>query len=108
MVVKKTKNDTEDKADTKIVRGIGDNSDQEISGKKLTGIVQKIEKVEARKNQVLQELREEYSEAKALGYDTKTIRAIIRERRMEPEKRKEQAELLRVYKDAMGILEDDE
>ena len=106
MVAKKTTNEEAD--ETKVVRGIGDNSQVEVSGKKLEGIIAKIEKVEARKVNILQELREEYAEAKALGYDTKTVRAIVRERRVEPEKRKEQAELLRLYKDALGMLDDEE
>jgi len=108
MVVRKTKNEEPKKDDTSIVRGIGDNSEIEISGKKLSGIVVKIEKIEARKAQILQELREEYADAKALGYDTKTIRKVVRERAEEPEKRKEQAELLMLYKQALGMLDDEE
>ena len=55
----------------------------------------------------MQELREEYADAKSIGYDTKTIRAIIKELREEPEKRAEKLELLRIYKDALGLLEDE-
>jgi len=94
--------------ETKTVRGIGDNSEKEISGDKLMGVIKTIEKVEAKKNQILQDLREEYAAAKAVGYSTKTIRRIIKERKMEPSKRKEEADLLALYKSAIGMLDDDE
>lgn len=97
-----------DEDNTTNVRGLGDNSDQEIEGKKLLGFIGHIEKLNAKKDQVLQEIREIYADAKAVGYDGRTIRAIIRERKMEPEKRKEQRDLLDLYKVAIGMLDDEE
>ena len=105
MAKKKT---TEDEEKTVTVRGMGDNGDGEVSGKRLKGFIVDIEKTNAKKEQILQELREKYADAKAVGFDGKTIRAIIRERAMEPEKRREQNELLRLYKDALGMLDDEE
>ena len=72
------------------------------------GFITSIEKMEAKKAQILQEMREEYASAKAVGMDTKTIRAIVKERRIEPEKRKEAATLLALYKSAIGMLDDDD
>lgn len=94
---------------TRTVRGAGDNAPKaEVSGKKLMGFINALEKLNGKKEQVLQEVRETYAEAKAIGYDGKIIRTILRERAMEPEKRKEQEELLRLYKDAIGMLDDDD
>lgn len=91
----------------RVVRGVGDNSGEKpIEGKKLMGFITEIEKINAKKDQVLQDLREVYAEAKSVGYDNRTIRAIVRERTMEEDKRKEQQELMELYKAALGILDD--
>ena len=97
------------KKETKIVRGIGDNSsDNPVDGTKILGFINQLEKVQAKIDQQLQEKREVYADAKAVGYDNKTIRKIIAERKMEPEKRKEQAELLTLYKSAIGMTDEEE
>ena len=93
-------------AETKNVRGIGDNSEKTIEGKKVMGFINELEKLDKKKDQVLQDIREIYADAKAVGFNGKIIRAIIKERKMEPEKRKEQAELMAVYKAAINMLDD--
>ena len=94
--------------ETRTVRGVGDNSGEKpVEGKKLQGFIDELEKHNAKKDRVLQDIREIYADAKAIGYDSKTIRQIIKERKMEPEKRKEQAELLEVYKAAINFLDED-
>lgn len=96
------------KADLKVVRGAGDNdSEKPVDGEKLLGFVEDIEKIEKKKAQILQELRESYADAKAVGYVTKTIRAIVKERAMGPEKRKEMEDLKTLYKSALGMLDDE-
>jgi uncharacterized protein (UPF0335 family) len=93
-------------AETKNVRGIGDNSEKTIEGKKVMGFINELEKLDKKKDQVWQDIREIYADAKAVGFNGKIIRAIIKERKMEPEKRKEQAELMAVYKAAINMLDD--
>lgn len=43
------------------------------------------------------------AEAKATGFDTKTIRKVIKLRKMDIEKRREEDELLELYKAAIGM-----
>ena len=94
-------------AETKVVRGVGDNSPEEpIDGTKLLGFITEIEKVNKKKAQVLQDLREVYADAKDVGYDNRTIRTIVKERSMEEEKRTEQKELYDLYTSAIGMLDD--
>lgn len=95
------------KPDTKIVRGAGDNDPEKpIDGDRLLGFVESIEKINKKKDQILQELRETYADAKAIGYSGKTIRRIVREKKMEPEKRKEDQDLYDLYRAALGLLDD--
>ena len=97
---KQTPTQDEEAADTREVRGIGDNS---IKGSELKGFIKRLELTEKKKEQILQENRETFAEAKALGYDGKTVRRILRERKIGEEKAAEEAELLQAYRDALGM-----
>ena len=55
-----------------------------------------------RKN-IASDIAEVYAEAKANGYDTKTMRAIVRLRRMETHVRQEADALLETYRSALGL-----
>ena len=49
------------------------------------------------------DVKDVYAEAKSRGYDTKTIRAIVRLRKMENHVREEAEALLETYKAALGL-----
>jgi uncharacterized protein (UPF0335 family) len=48
-------------------------------------------------------VKDVYAEAKARGYDTKTMRAIVRLRKMETHIRQEADALLETYRAALGL-----
>jgi uncharacterized protein (UPF0335 family) len=50
------------------------------------------------------DIRETYKEAKGAGFDTTTLREIVRELRMEPEARESRYSLLDTYRAALGLL----
>ena len=77
--------------------------DSGVSGDRLKSFVKRIEKLEEDKAAVSEDLKEVYSEAKSAGFDTRIIRKIISLRRLEIEKRREQDELLELYKSALGM-----
>lgn len=101
-------NDDEDEGQPRTVRGMGDNSDGEveIDGKKLLSIVEGIEKDLRKKDQIVSAIREGYASGKALGYKTNVIRKLITRRKIEPEKRKEEDNLLALYSRAVGMVEE--
>ena len=74
-----------------------------VSAERLRSFVKRIEKLEEDKAALGQDLKEVYSEAKGTGFDVKTIRKIISLRKMEVEKRREQEELLELYKSVLGM-----
>lgn len=84
--------------------GMGHNSG-EFSQERLRSFIKRIEKLEEDKAAVGEDLKEVYSEAKGVGFDTKIIRQIIRLRKMEVEQRRENEELLELYKAAIGMAE---
>jgi uncharacterized protein (UPF0335 family) len=75
----------------------------EISSDRLRSFVKRIEKLEEDKAAVLEDLRDVYAEAKGTGFDAKTLRTVVRLRRLEDNQRREQEELLELYKSALGM-----
>jgi len=74
-----------------------------ISSARLKSFIERIEKLEEDKASVSEDLKEVYAEAKGTGFDTKIIRTIVRIRKIDIEKRREQDELLELYKAALGM-----
>ena len=74
-----------------------------ISSDRLKSFIKRIEKLEEDKISVLEDIKDVYAEAKGTGFDAKIIRQVVRLRKMEIEKRREQEELLDLYKSAIGM-----
>jgi uncharacterized protein (UPF0335 family) len=81
----------------------GHNATGGIAAEKLQAIIARIEKVETEQYDLALDKREIYAEAKGNGFDTKIIRQVIRLKKMEEPDRREQDELLRLYRAAAGI-----
>lgn len=75
-----------------------------MSNNQLASLIDRIERLEEEKAGLATDIREIYTEAKSNGYDPKIMRKVVRERRMDAAKRKEEAELLDVYRSALGML----
>lgn len=74
-----------------------------VSGEQLRQFVERIERLEEEKKSFADDIADVYSEAKSTGFDTKTIKAIIRLRRMEKHHRDESDALLETYRNALGL-----
>ena len=81
-----------------------DGDDQTVAGKRLTAFLERIERLETEKAELAEDIKEIYTEAKATGFDTKTMRTIVRLRKMDTEKRREADDLLELYKSAIGMV----
>jgi uncharacterized protein (UPF0335 family) len=71
---------------------------------RLKSFIERIERLEEEKSNVLADIKEVYSEAKGLGYDPKIMRKILIIRKMDIEERLEQEALLDTYRNALGIF----
>ena len=71
---------------------------------RLKSFIERIERLEEEKNNILADIKEVYSEAKSSGYDTKIMRKILTIRKIDIDERLEQEALLDTYKNALGIL----
>jgi len=70
---------------------------------RLRTIIERIERLEEDRAALNSDLKEVMSEAKGAGFDTKTIRQIVRLRKLEPTERIEQEQLLEIYRSAVGL-----
>lgn len=76
----------------------------ETARDKLRLTVERIERLEEEKREVAEQIKEVYGEAKALGYDTKALRTVVKLRKQDRQERQEQEAILEVYLDALGEL----
>lgn len=83
--------------------GVGHNS---VDRDRLKGLVARIETLEADKAEVAAQIKDIYEGAKSDGFDTKTLRQVIRLRKMTAAKRQAQQDILDVYLNALGMLAD--
>lgn len=74
-----------------------------VAGERLKSFIERIERLEEEKAALSEDLKEVYGEAKAVGFDTKTMRKLVRLRKMDAEKRQEEDALLELYKAAIGL-----
>jgi uncharacterized protein (UPF0335 family) len=70
----------------------------------LKAFVERVERLEEEKKTIADDIRDVYAEAKANGFDTKALRAIVRLRKQDVDERKEQEAILETYMHALGML----
>ncbi len=74
-----------------------------ISAEQLRLLIERIERLEAEKKGISDDIKDVYNEAKSTGFDAKTIRTIVRLRKMEKHQLDEQDALLETYRNALGM-----
>src|SRR5580704_1823507 len=75
-----------------------------IAGERLRSFIERIERLEEERRTLSADIKEVYAEAKGTGFDIKTMRQIVRIRRMDKDDLDEQETLLDLYKRALGML----
>lgn len=85
--------------------GVGHNSD-EINSGHLRAFIERVERLEAEKKALSEDIKEVYAEAKGNGFDPKIMRKIVVLRKMDQDKRDEEEALIDIYMRALGQLSD--
>jgi uncharacterized protein (UPF0335 family) len=88
--------------------GIGHNTGEAqdvggVAGQRLKAFIERVERLEEEKAALAEDIKEVFAEAKGTGFDVKTMRKIIKLRKMDAEKRREEQELLDLYASAIGM-----
>ncbi len=76
----------------------------EAARDKLKQVVAKIERLEEEKKEAGSHIKDAYAEAKAMGYDTKALRAVVRLRKQDRQEREEHQAVLDTYLLALGEI----
>lgn len=74
-----------------------------IEAQDLINTINKIEKLEEEKIELNDLVKDAYSEAKSKGYDIKTIKHILKLKKMDKDKLAEEDGLIELYRNAVGI-----
>ena len=70
----------------------------------LRAFVERVERLEEEKKTISDDIRDVYAEAKAVGYDAKALRTIVRLRKQDEAERKEYETVLETYMHALGMI----
>lgn len=73
-----------------------------VAAERLRSFLERVERLEEEKATISGDIKEVFAEAKGEGYDTKTLRKVIRLRKMDRAKRDEEEALLELYLSALG------
>ena len=74
-----------------------------VAADPLRLFIERIERLEEEKKGIADDIQDVYAEAKSTGYDTKTMRAVVRLRKLEAHTRQEMDALLETYRSALGL-----
>jgi uncharacterized protein (UPF0335 family) len=72
----------------------------------LRQLIEQIERLEEEKKALASDIRDKFLESKALGFDVKVMRQVIRLRKKSKNERDEEDSVLEVYMHALGMLND--
>lgn len=75
-----------------------------VAAGRLLSIVERLERLDVEKDDVLAYMKEVFSEAKGEGYDVKILRKVLRIRKQDRAKRQEEDAILDLYLTALGEI----
>lgn len=80
---------------------IGSNSEKE-----LEALIQRVERLEQEKANLAEDIKEIYAEAKMTGFDTKAMRKVVAERKLDLLERRTRREVFDTYAKAVNLYDD--
>lgn len=75
-----------------------------LSAEHLRQFIERIERLEEEKKNIADDIKDVFAEAKGSGFDVKTMREVIKIRKMDASEFEEKEYLLDTYKRALGLL----
>ncbi len=78
---------------------------QSSAQQQLRQLIEQIERLEEEKKALAGDVRDKFLEAKALGFDVKVMRQVLRLRKKSKTERQEEETVLDVYLHALGMLD---
>lgn len=75
-----------------------------VTAGELRQFIERVERLEAEKKDILERIKEVMAEAKGRGYDTKVLRKLVALRKRDINDIAEEEAILDLYKEALGML----
>lgn len=72
------------------------------AGARLKSFVERVVRMEGEKKAIGEDIKDIYSEAKSVGFDTKILRKVVKRYQMDPDKRREEDDLIDTYEHALN------
>ena len=79
----------------------------QVAADQLRSIIERVERLEEERKTIADDIKDVMGEAKANGFDTKTIKAILKIRKKDEAERTEEEMILDVYMKALGMRQPD-
>ncbi len=76
---------------------------QTVAAGQLRAFIERIERVQEDIDALSDDRKEIYAECKAMGFDTKAVRTLVKLRKMDQAERQEAEAILDLYKAALGM-----
>jgi len=74
-----------------------------VQADRLRLLIERVERLEEEKKGISDDIKDVYGEAKAVGYDTKIMKQIVKLRKKSRDARMEEEAILETYKSALGL-----
>ena len=74
-----------------------------VTDDRLRLLIERVERLEEEKKDLADDIKDVFLEAKAVGYDAKIMKQVIRLRKMQDDDRREMETILDLYKSALGM-----
>lgn len=75
-----------------------------IARDQLRSFIERVERLEAEKKTIADDIKDVYGEAKSMGYDTKIMKKVVALRKIDDQKRTEEDLVLDTYLSALGMI----
>ena len=82
---------------------IGSDERANVTGEELRQFIERVERLEEEKKDISEQIKEVFAEMKGRGFDVKAVRAILKERKQDPDDIAEQEALIDLYRSALGM-----
>lgn len=82
---------------------IGDNAPT-VAADQMRSFIERVERLEEGKREILDDIKEVYGEAKANGLDVSILRMVVRRRKLSADERAEVDAMLDLYEASLGVF----
>jgi uncharacterized protein (UPF0335 family) len=74
-----------------------------VTREEIRSFVERIENLNIEKNEISEQQKDVFAEAKSRGYDTRILRKVISMRKRDPQDLSEEEAILEIYKEALDL-----